>query len=419
MGLALVADQLLLPMFHVGGVPYKLSYLLCGLWLVDRLARRDVDAVRAREFNQFALAMGLILTCALLGELWLASVYPVSDYGQTIRSTLIYMLVVLAFGFGLSASEFRASWLVPILFAALALNFAFIFLKAAMPARIVDIYYSSQSVDQLAAFGVTDVQSLLEMARPRGLFGNSNVSAHMVTIIVLFIHLALRHRLMRLPGPLVGFGIVALPIALTILLASRGEFLVACVLGLLNYRLIFARSRGGARVALVVLAVLAPVGGAIGLMRVIDADSLQNSVQRAVSVLDVVSKSSSESADEDSLSGVSRPLLTLQRMFDRFKFSPIFGSGFSATVGPPFAEGTEFFHNDWFRVIATSGLIGLFTMLWIIRRFCWPLGWPALIPFVLPALVNTFMLAIPTFMFYFFMTSVLREQIRRQTQSVG
>ena len=48
----------------------------------------------------------------------------------------------------------------------------------------------------------------------------------------------------------------------------------------------------------------------------------------------------------------------------------------------------------------------------IIARFVWPLGWPAAIPFVLPALVNTFLLNIPGQIFYFFMIAVLREKLR-------
>ena len=41
-------------------------------------------------------------------------------------------------------------------------------------------------------------------------------------------------------------------------------------------------------------------------------------------------------------------------------------------------------------------------MLWIIWRFVLFLGWPVLIPFILPGLVNTFLLNIPAVMFFFF-----------------
>ena len=34
-GVILVYDQLLLPMFHIGSLPYKVSYLLMGVWVLS------------------------------------------------------------------------------------------------------------------------------------------------------------------------------------------------------------------------------------------------------------------------------------------------------------------------------------------------------------------------------------------------
>jgi len=412
LGLFLVADQLLLPMFHAGGAPFKLSFFLCALWFVDSLARTERDPVLAADFRRFAFAMAVIIGCALLGELWLAASYSVSDYSQTIRSVLIYVLVTLSFGLGLSAGRFRLEWLIPILFVALALNFATIFLKSSIPQWFIDLYYSEQQVMRLGDKGVVDSRDLLEMLRPRGLFSNPNVSAHMVNVIALFIHLGLRWRRMKVPGPLVGLGVVVLPLLLSMLLASRGEFLVALVLGFLNFRVIVRDSSPRSRARLALVAVTVPVIAAIGLIRAIDMDALIQNWDRVMTIIDAVSAPADLSPDEQSLSGISRPLLTFQRMWVRFEFSPLFGSGFSATDGPPFAAGTEFFHNDWFRLIATSGLIGLGAMVWIIWRYCRPLGWIALIPFVLPGIVNSFMLVIPAFMFYFFMIGVMQAKTR-------
>jgi O-Antigen ligase len=412
LGLLLAADQLLLPMFHAGAVPYKVSYAICGLWLIDRLAFGGAaDPQGSADFRSFSRAIGLIIACGLVGELWLWANYPVAEYGQAVRSVLIYVLVILSFGLGLSARRFRLQWLVPILFAALALNFGFILLRAAMPGWIVDLYYTDLHVGAFIEFGVNDVRGLLEMARPRGLFGNPNVSGLLVNIISLFIHIGLRYRLLRVPSPVVGVAMVALPIPLMIALASRGEFVVSCVLALLNYRLIFQRSGPSRRVWLVVLTSLLPIVAALALVRVLGADTLEQNVERALSVLNVVNKLS-EGNDEEQASSIARPLLMLRAMSDRFSFSPLFGAGFSSTAGPPFADQTDHFHNDWFRMLATSGLIGLAAMLWILWRFSVPFGWVALIPFVLPAMVNTFVLVLPAMMFYFFMIGVLRQQLR-------
>jgi hypothetical protein len=410
LGLLLVLDQMLLPIFHLGGLPYKVSYFICGLWLLDALARDHHDAYRTRAFLRLALAMSVIVGCALLGELWLAANDQPAQDGQALRSVLIYVLATLAFGMGLSAVRFRFEWLVPVLFAAVALNLLTIIMRGSLPPWLIDLYYPAQQVTALVDHGAVDARSVLEMVRPRGLFGNPNVSAHMITVIALFICLGLRNGRMRAPGSLAAIGVVTLPLMIATLLASRGEMLVTAVLAFFNFRYIFALSDARGRTALTVAAVAGPILMIAVLVRVVSETSLIENWDRFVQIFDALQNSSQISADEQSLSGLSRPLLTLQRMWDRFQFSPLFGSGFSATVGAPFADGTEFFHNDWFRLIATSGLAGLAAMLWIIWKYCRPFGWLALIPFVLPALVNTFMLLIPAFMFYFFMIGVLNNE---------
>lgn len=413
LGLFLAADQLLLPMFHLGPLPFKPSYLICGLWLALWL-RQSARQRPHRDITTLFVLLGVIVGCSLAGEIWLAAHYQVSDYSQTLRSVLIYVLTALAFGIGISAKSFKFQWLVPLLIAASTLNIVFIVLKSSLPGWLADLYYPPLAIENLADFGVSDVSDLLEMTRPRGLFGNPNVSAFMINVIALFIYLGLRHRLMPPPQPIVGLAILVLPFLVALMLASRAEIAVAGLLGLLNLTVLLKQSGTVRRARLALYVAILPVIGGVGLMNVLGEESLTQSVERAASIIDVVSNASASSTETRELDSVSRPLITLQRMYGRFQFSPIFGAGFSATDGPPFEAGTEFFHNDWFRIIATSGLIGLIALMLLIARFVWPLGWPAVIPFVLPALVNTFLLNIPGQMFYFFMVAVTREKLRDQ-----
>lgn len=423
LGLLLAIDQLLLPMFHAGSFPYKISYFICGLWLISHACFGFRDAARTTDFRGVVVSIGSIVTASVLGELWLRANYAIVEDGQAVRSVLIYVLGILSFGLGLSAARrFNLRALIWILFTAIALNFAFIFLKTAMPQWLIDLYYSEQAVSTLADIadsGIRDVRDVLELTRPRGLFGNPNNSALMVNVIVLFIHIALRQRLMRAPGPLIGLGIVVLPLTLSIALASRGEFVVACLFALLNYRVLFRGYSPVRRMRMVAMTALLPVIAVIGVAHVLGGETLQQNLDRALSVLDVVNKVSEGTDDEQEVASIARPLLTLERMAVRFQFSPIVGAGYSATQGAPFPEGTEFFHNDWFRMIATSGLVGIVALLWFIRRYCLPLGWMTFVPFVLPALVNSFVLSIPAFMFYFFMIANVREKLRDRARSAA
>lgn len=416
LGLILVIDQLLLPMAHIGSFPYKVSYFLCVLWLANFLVTRGYATEQGRDFLRMSGALAVILGCGLLGELLLSAWFTTEPAGAVFRAVSIYVLSGLAFGLGLYARGFRFQWLIWVLAAALLLNFGFIFLKASMPPWLIDLYYSELAVSafaaDLAGNHIQDVRDVLELARPRGLFANPNGSAFMVNIIVLFVHLGLRHRLLRAPPPLLAWLLILVPIGLAVILASRGELIVATVLGVLNYRQIFRRTTPARKMRLVAYAALTPIVASIGLLQVVDDDSLRESAERAMSVFEIVSKLSDSSDQERSVDSIARPLYALERASRRFVVSPLFGSGFSATAGPPFDHGTERFHNDWFHLVVTSGLIGLVAMLWIVRRYCLPLGWPALIPFVLPGLVNTFMLNVAALMFYFFMIGVMREQLR-------
>ena len=412
LGLMLTLDQLLLPMLHIGSFPYKPSYLICLFWLTRWITRPSSSSAEQRDVTLFFAAIAVLISCALVGEVWLAAVYKVTDYGQTMRSILIHLLTALAFGVGTKARSFKLEWLVPTLIVAASLNFIFIAFKSLLPSQLIDFYYPPLAVDQLGAFGVSDVGQLLDLARPRGLFGNPNVSAFMVNVIALFLHIGFRHRLLPLPKPLVALAVVALPLLLSITVMSRGEIIVSAMLAALNLRVIWRASRAYARSRITLYLALIPITVSIGLVRVLDGDSLGSSIERAASIFDVVSKASDSSQESRDLDSIARPLITLKRMSDRFAFSPLFGSGFSATAGPPFEAGTEYFHNDWFRVIATTGLVGLATMFWLLWRFVWPLGWPTIIPFILPALVNTFTLNIPGSMFYWFMIAVISAKLR-------
>lgn len=406
LALIVVADQMLLPMFHVGGMPFKPSYLLLGLALLPRLLESEQEPWQRKRLTrdwQVAAAMSVIVFAGLTGEAWLSANQPGAVHGEAFRSSLIYILAILAFFLGQRASRFQFQWLVYVFFLAAALNFAFIIFQYRLPGWLTEFYYPP---------GVFGDMTVFEFLRPRGLFGNPNVSAHMISILALFIHLALRHRLLVISSTAVGVGIILFPLLLSAALASRGEFLVAILLGYLNYRVLFGRisRRPGRRKRLVVAAAVGLMVG-VAAMQIAKRSEWSGQFARVVAaVVDAETRATPEG-------GISRPLMTFQYARDRFVMSPVFGTGYGATERYPFDYGTMYFHNDAFRLLVTSGIIGLIAMLWFVWRFAWPLGWPIMIPLVLPGMVNTFMLNVPAFLCYLLLIGVLREQIVRLPQT--
>ena len=105
-----------------------------------------------------------------------------------------------------------------------------------------------------------------------------------------------------------------------------------------------------------------------------------------------------------------RPLLTIEQALPRFLISPILGTGFSAGEIEPFVIGTNYFHNDLIWMLVVSGGIGMALFLSIFLRFAHKITVLMLVPLVLPGLVNTFVLNVPSMIFYFLMAGIFMAQ---------
>ena len=414
-GLLLVIDQLLLPMFHIGGFPIKPTYLLAAMWAVDQLLRNPATAMNRWQqghFNNVAAVIGLIAGCAILGGLYFQALYDATNAPLTAKNLTMLLLAVLSFGVGITATRFRMSWLLPVLAAALALNLMFIVLRNSVPAWITSLYFPPLAVESLASHGVTSAADLLELGRPRGMTNNPNSSALMINIIVLFAYVGLRLRLIPRPGALASAMLVFMPSALSLVLASRGEFLSATFLGVLNFRLLFGGASAAWRLRMILVCIVLAAGSIYVAGRVGFGESFLENVQRIARIMQILDAKQA-AIDGDAETGtVSRPLLTAREAGVRFVISPLFGSGYASTVAPPYDHGTEYFHNDWFWLAVTSGLLGVAAMLWFVARYCVPISPVLVLPFVLPGMVNTFLLNVPVMMFFFFMIGVLLVQLR-------
>lgn len=411
-GLILVIDQLLLPMFHFSGLPFKVSYFLCALWFIGYLTNSSFDNYQNSEFKSFFSTIIIIMVAGILGEIYISGFWNTGGSEPFIRSMLIYVLTIFAFGLGLQNRNFNASWLIPVFYTALVLNFLFIIFKFQLPTWLIDFYYSEKYIEAFEGIGLSDQRSILELARPRGLFPNPNGSAFLVNIISLFIFLSYRNKVTKTPNLWPMVIIIFGPIILSTLLASRGEFIVSIVLAFLHIFRSYEKNNSSFY-KLSASVVFIPLASIFFIFQNINLEDFQTNIDRVFSVLEVLSNQDSTSSDDQALSGVARPLLQMIPAYERFIVSPIVGSGFAVVPSHEyFKEGTDFFHNDWFRLIVSSGLIGFFAMIYIVFRFVIPLGWPAFIPFLLPGLVNTFLLNIPAVMFFFFMIGFLRVKIK-------
>ena len=237
----------------------------------------------------------------------------------------------------------------------------------------------------------------------------------MVNIISLFIYFGQKYY-NYLPSKINITIICVFPVLLALLLASRSGFIAALLFGILNFYIYSKKINSKERFKLGLMVGLLPLILTGYLLKNIEMKDITSNIERAISIVEVLSNTGSDDRDERELSSIARPLQTLYIAFPRFMSSPIFGSGYSATSGKPFKDGTTYFHNDWFYLLVTSGIIGFLSMLCILRAYCWELGWPVIFPFIIPGLTNTFMLNIPAFMFYFYMIGLFRQKLELYKQ---
>lgn len=408
LSLGLVVDQLLLPMFRVSSVPYKVSYFILGFWLIHWSASSQKSFDATRDIYRVFSVVGIILSCILLGELWLSVLHTVPTYLDTVRVILTFGFAAMAFGLGRTSTRFDMACLVPIFFVAITLNVMFIVFKNDLPVWFINFYYPVEATSD--DLGFQSVEDIIALTRPRGLFGNPNISMLMINIIVLFIHLGLRNQVLKIKSATTAMAIVILPVLLSAALASRGEFLVALTLGFLNYRLFYLGLGRLTRKRLNVLIILFVLMLSVIVERSSNESEFVGNIERIAKIAEVLSKSDDI---QQSASTFERPLITFQLFSNRFIYSPLFGSGVSPADGIYFEDGTQYFHNDWFFMLTVAGLIGTLSLVWLIRLFVRRLGWPAFIPLVLPGVVNSFMLTIPALIVFFALVGVCMAEIEK------
>ena len=419
MGLVLIIDQLVLPMFHVGTFPFKVSYFILAYWFILMIVqpmKMIPDKKDRVDFLRFTIAVGFLIICGVLGDIYVNFLTSVSSYHETFKADLIYFFAIFSFGLGICSRKFSYNWLVNILYVAVFINMLFIFYKSNLPQWLIDFYYPELTVKKFDLDTLSDVTTILELGRPRGMFSNPNGSAFMVNIIALFIYVALKKEYLKLEPGLKSVGVIMLPLFTAILLASRGEIIVATLLAVLNFKIIFKKASFVKKTSffLIIIGVIISVFFVI-INKFDSSGSFSSSLDRVYTVFNILSKAENFDVYENRNQGAARPLVMLELAAQRFSYSPLFGTGFNAGNTSPFDEGTIYFHNDWLYLLVTGGFFGFFVMLWIIKKFVWPINLVLIVPFFLPAMVNTFLLNMPTVIFYFYMIGLLRSDARKKS----
>lgn len=385
-------------MFRIIGIPIKLSYVFLFIWLLDWLIKGRHSHSQVKDIQRIWSRILIVLMCLTLGEIWLSFSYQVISYYETIRGVIVFIFASMAFGLGRSTKSFKPEWLIVIAFLSFGANIIVIHFWKIVPLFVMEAYLPKDGLQHVP--GVESVVDYLSMSRPRGLFGNPNSSMLLVNLNVLFIYLFAKNNLLKIPGIFTTLLIVFFPIYLSALMGSRGEFIVSMLLCLLNLRTL-TRGNGKKRIFLILLAIFIFCIG-IGYNALYSPKTVfAKNAQRITLITKVLEENPDDAAT------IRRPLIALESFWNRFEYSPILGTGISAAQDQSLSDGTQYFHNDWFYLLAISGIVGFTSFFIIVLYFAKQVGWPVLIPLFLPGLVNTFVLNIPALITFFCLVGLL------------
>jgi hypothetical protein len=318
---------------------------------------------------------------------------------------MFYLMMIFAFGYGQFVPNFRCRWLLWLFYATVALVLLLVFGVDRFPVLAQLYYHIPEKIERLS----TLVRS---MGRPRGL---SNPNSTMLLVNVVFLFLVVSVRLGYL-SRLQKYHIVlasTLNIAVCFILASRNQMVVSIIL--VAFLVATMAKRWSKKVC-----VISALFFAIIAFFIFFGNTLRNNytfIDNAYSrfattaFFDITGERQPET--------IIRPLIHWRDFSDRFLESPIIGSGYSTLYSYPFDKPPTF-HNDWFRVWATSGAIGgLLLFVWMFRIYK-KIGLLVLLPFFLPGLTNTFLRNTPAVIVYCFMLGILIEKkFRTEARMTG
>jgi hypothetical protein len=409
LALFILADQLLLPVPRLFGISlFKPSYWVLLAWplfIIMQYKRGYVASGRSRRFFKMTGPVMGILVCGLLGQLYLSTLGDICNPNEAFRATVFYLMMVFSFGYGQFVSNFHYRWLLWLFYATAALVLFLVFTVDRFPIFAQLYYHTPENIEKLS-------ELVRSQGRYRGL-SNPNSTMLLVNIVFLFLVVSVRlGYLRRLPK----YHIVlasTLNIAVCFILASRNQMVASIIL------VAFFAATSVKQWTTKIFAVIALFFAVIAFF-VFFGNALRNNyifIDNAYSrfattaVFDIAGERQAET--------IIRPLIHWQGFSDRFLKSPLIGSGYSTLYSYPFDKLPEF-HNDWFRVWATSGAIGgMLLFVWMFRIYK-NVGLLVLLPFFIPGLTNSFLRNTPATIVYCFMLGILiEEKFRTEARMSG
>lgn len=403
-------DMSILPIMHLFGKPFKFCYLICGLYFLfflinspvyfgDKLLfnyRNSRQMLKNNYVRKLVFCMVIIILATVIGEVTLHVITEVEFSTYFVEQIFGYVILIAFMGLGWDYYDYDKRFLIFVLFVFCAINISFSVLRDRTP------YFLKY------AYGMIGTRQEAELASERvmGTLGNANATLSLMNAIFMSIVVFYVKDLIKIKRHSLIIAISLMPILANIFLNSRGEFIVTCCLEMVFvYTAIKKQIDFRKKLNLVIMFLAIIIIGVILVWGVLAPKypTVQFSLNRITSIFtnsEVQYYGKSESV-------LTRPFIHWDEFILRFRMSPLWGTGFGVSKDSQFIRSSMSYHNDWFGILASSGVFGglcLIYMVYISAKKC---GLFYILPFVVTAISNSFLFSYYAIGIYFMTVTIL------------
>lgn len=367
-----LVDAMLLPIYHIGDIPYKLSYLACSFVIIKKIV--DIFLQRKAKIEKDVFILCLIILFMLIGWINYVRIGNPVNFSVTFRQIIIILLGIGAYYLAIKFEFKKIYFFFPIL--CCSLNLLLILLW---------------DFSWMKEFYLVEYRSLSSMLiRNVGIWGNPNSSALGANLIFIFSLLGVKqfHKTSKEFSSLKVIFLLTLPTFINILLSLSRSGLVCFLLINMIYYFSKAYSRGLIK-RLITVAIL--IFCLLSIFLFFPEISLLYDAKN-ISLIRII----------DTELGIKGRVNIYGMGFNRITQAPILGSGADISSIEPYDERR--FHNDYIILWSIGGILALLLYLLFIYRVIKiePIFLP---PFLFPGLTNQFLWNILAFSIICFLYS--------------
>ncbi len=419
----LIFDMCILPTSHVFGIPFKISFVICILWYFCNITKTSIktgsgvviylfdsrNALKSTYGRKLIMSMSVIIAMTVLGEISLLLMTDIINYSYTRNLLFGYILLVAFMGIGYEYYNFNKSYLVFILVLYCGINVVFSSLRKNAPYLLKSIY---------GIVGEDSEEAALSL-RINGTLGNPNATLSLMNCIFMSIIVYYAKNMIDLNNRFKLIIVMTVPIITNLFVNSRGEFLITmCLEGVLVYFAVLKQPNPEKRMELVAVLMMMLVVGLAIVWRVLvpNYPTVQYGIER---MRDTINGANYERLGA-SETITERPFIHAREFVDRFVISPIWGTGAGVGSEYPFSVSSSQYHNDWFGIFASSGIVGGASLMYMVYLSAKKSGAFYIVPFAVTAVSNGFVASYYAIGIYFMtVMSVIRFEEAGEINCLG